>query len=188
MKKLVSSILMSIDGFAGGPNGELDMFPVDEKFFDLANQLTQQADTALYGRKTYDVMQNYWPTAADKPNASQHDKEHSSWYNKVNKVVISKMLKSDKQANITVISTNIKDEIIKLKQRAGKNIQIFGSPSIVNLLMPENLIDEYWWFVAPVVIGTGIPIFNDFKSKINLKLLSTMSSDSGIVGLHYEKQ
>ncbi len=179
---------MTLDGFAAGPNGELDMFPVDEKFFDLANQLTQQADTALYGRKTYDIMQAYWPTAADKPNASKHDKEHSGWYNKVNKVVISKTMKSDKQNNAIVISTNIKEEIIKLKQGIGKNIQIFGSPSIVNLLMPENLIDEYWWFVAPVVIGNGIPIFKDFKKKINLKLVSMMNSDSGIVGLHYEKK
>ena len=186
MKKLVSSILMTLDGFAAGPNGELDMFNVDQKFFDVANKLTQEADTALYGRVTYQIMDSYWPTAADQPNASKHDKEHSTWYNKVNKIVLSKTLKSNK-ANTTIISTNITEEITKLKQGTGKNIQIFGSPGIVRLLTQENLIDEYWLFVAPVILGNGILVFKDGKNRVNLKLLETMSSDSGITGLHYER-
>jgi dihydrofolate reductase len=186
MKKLVSSILMTIDGYAANANGEMNMFPVDEKFFKLADDLIKQADTALYGRKTYDMMEAYWPTAADKPDASWHDKAHSAWYNKVDKFVVSKTIK-DSKSKTTVIGNDVINEIKKLKESAGKNIQIFGSPSIVGLLMQENLIDEYWLLVAPVIIGNGISIFKDIKTRVNLKLIGTMTTDSGITGLHYQK-
>lgn len=187
MGKLVSSIIMSLDGFACGPNGELDMFKVEQGFFDLANRLTQAADVALYGRGTYKIMQDYWPTAGDSRDASKHDKEHSAWYNNVPKYVLSTTLKSDAANKMTVISNNVAQEINKLKQDTKRNIQIFGSPGAVRSLMQENLIDEYWIFLAPVIIGNGIPIFKEMKGGINLKYLGNESYNSGMIGLHYEK-
>ena len=80
----------SLDGFVAGPNGELNWPKLDEEIFDFVATMTDKADTALYGRKTYEIMQGYWPAAGDKSNASKHDKEHSAWYNKVSKVVLSK--------------------------------------------------------------------------------------------------
>jgi hypothetical protein len=97
MRKLVSSIIVSLDGMTSGPKGELDMFKVDDEFFDISNQLTEEADAVLYGKGIFTIMQSYWPTAGDAPNASKHDKEHSAWYNKVPKYVLSStMKKSDR--------------------------------------------------------------------------------------------
>ncbi|MFI5205582.1 MAG: dihydrofolate reductase family protein, partial [Candidatus Paceibacterales bacterium] len=87
-----------------------------------------QSDTALYGRVTYEMMQNYWPTAGEKPNATKHDIEHSTWYNKVSKIVLSKTMLETGLHNTKVIGHQLSDNINKLKQREGKNILIFGSP------------------------------------------------------------
>ena len=177
----------SLDGFVAGPNGEMDWIIVGEEMFDHAAQQTQQADTALYGRVTYQMMQSYWPTAADKPNASKHDKEHSTWYNKVEKVVVSKKMKGENLPNTNILSHNLINEITELKNKTGKNIVMFGSPSVAYELMSENLIDDYWLFVNPILLGEGIPLFKDIKERTKLKFVASDIFSSGVVCLHYEK-
>jgi dihydrofolate reductase len=177
----------SLDGFVGGPNGEMDWINVDDEMFDYAGQRTNEADTALYGRITYQMMESYWPTAADQPTATKHDIEHSKWYNKVSKVVLSKTLSDENLRNTKIISDNIITEITKLKEAPGKDIIIFGSPSAAHSLMHENLIDDYWLFVNPVLLGEGIPLFKDIKKRIKLTLVKTHIFSSGVVCLHYEK-
>ncbi|MCW3127335.1 MAG: bifunctional deaminase-reductase domain protein [Bacteroidetes bacterium] len=184
MAKLVSSILLTLDGFVAGPNGELDMFNVDQEFFDFSGKLTDEADTAMYGRGTYGIMESYWPTAGDGPDASKHDKEHAAWYNRVEKIVLSTTMK-EAGPGARIIGTDVPAEIRKLKQEKEKNIQIFGSPGVVRTLTAEKLIDEYWIFLAPVVLGKGMPLFKDINQRIDLKLASTFTSGSGIVALHY---
>ena len=184
MAKLVSSVLVTLDGFAAGPNGELNMFNVDQQFFDFADKLTSEADTALYGRGTYGIMESYWPTAGDSPEASTHDKHHSAWYNRAEKIVLSTTMKSA-GPGARIIGTDVAGEISQLKQQKEKNIQIFGSPGAVRTLTAEKLIDEYWIFLAPVVLGHGIPLFRDIHQRIDLKLSSTFTSASGMVALHY---
>jgi dihydrofolate reductase len=186
MKKIVSSIIVSLDGKAAGKNGELNMFKVEEEFFDMSNELTEAADIALYGKGTYYIMQSYWPTAADSPNASKHDKEHSAWYKKVPKFVVSTTLKSSDAPNATIISSNVAEELKKLKQGSGKNIQIFGSPGLVRSLTEQKLIDEYWMFIYPTIIGDGMPLFKDMKHAADFKLLESRALKSGAVALHYE--
>lgn len=150
---------VSLDGFVGGPKGEMDWVHIDESVFDFAGQRTANADTALYGRVTYEMMQGYWPTAGDKPNASKHDKEHSAWYNSVTKVVLSRTMSGQAPPKTTVISNHVGDAIRKLKAQPGKDIVIFGSPSVCHTLMEEDLIDEYWLVINPVLLGNGIPFF-----------------------------
>ncbi len=104
-------------------------------------------------------MDSYWPTAADQPNATKHDIEHSKWYNKVEKVVLSKTMDGIRKNKTTFISDNISVEIQKLKKQTGKNIIIFGSPTAVHSLMENNFIDEYWLFINPIILGQGIPLF-----------------------------
>ena len=84
---------ISLDGFVAGPNGEMDWIKVDEELFDHVGQRIREGDTALYGRVTYQMMEAYWPAAGEEPNASKHDKEHSMWYNKAHKIVISNTMK-----------------------------------------------------------------------------------------------
>src|SRR6267154_1027697 len=129
MRNLIFFMHTSLDGFVAGPNGEMDWINLDDALFDFVATMTDQADTALYGRVTYDMMQSYWPTAGEQPNASKHDKEHSRWYNKVSKVVLSKTMNETGLINTKVISENLSDRINELKQQEGKNILIFGSPT-----------------------------------------------------------
>ncbi len=126
---------MSLDGFVAGPNGEMDWIRLPQELFDWGGILTEQADTALYGRITYEMMQNYWPNAGSRPNASKHDKDHSAWYNKVTKVVVSKTMKDAGLEKTMIIRDHIAQNVEKLKQQPGKNIQMYGSPSVIQELL-----------------------------------------------------
>src|SRR6478752_4593165 len=107
MRKIISFMHISLDGFVAGSNGEMNWIKVDEEIFDHVGKRIDQSDTALYGRVTYDMMQSYWPTAGDEPDASKHDIEHSSWYNQAHKIVLSKTLKAADLVNTTIISNNL---------------------------------------------------------------------------------
>jgi len=188
MRKLVLFMHASLDGFVAGPNGEMDWISVNDEIFEYAGRRTDEADTALYGRVTYEMMDNYWPTAADQPSASKHDIDHSRWYNKVAKVVFSRTMKNNDSKKVKVISGNLNKEMTGLKQAAGKDILIFGSPRAVHSLMAEDLIDDYWLFINPIFLGGGIPLFKDIKSRAALKLIENKAFASGVVCLHYERK
>jgi dihydrofolate reductase len=186
MRKLVLFMHVSLDGFVAGNNGEMDWINVDEEIFEYDEQRTHESDTALYGRTTYQMMEAYWPTAADQPNPTKHDIEHSRWYSHVAKVVLSRTMREANLVNTKIISDNLTDEIIKLKQGAGKEIIIFGSPTAAHSLMAAGLIDDYWLFVNPVLLGQGIPLFKGIKDKTALTLVASKVFSSGVVCLHYE--
>jgi dihydrofolate reductase len=188
MRKLVLFMHTSLDGFAAGPAGDMSWINVDEEIFDYAGNRTDNADTALYGRVTYEMMDAYWPTAGDSPDASKHDLEHSAWYNKVDKVVISRTMSGQGLNKTTVISDNIPAQISELKEREGGEIIMFGSPGASHTLMQHNLIDDYWLFVNPVMLGQGIPVFKDVNERINLRLVESKAFACGVIGLHYIKQ
>jgi dihydrofolate reductase len=187
MRRIVLFMHVSLDGFVAGPNGEMDWIKVDDQMFDFAGQRTNESDTALYGRVTYEMMEAYWPTAADQPNATKHDIEHGTWYNKVDKVILSKTMEGQQLPNTIIISDDIAFRVKSLKQQAGKEIIIFGSPSASHTLMQEGLIDEYWLFVNPILLGNGIPLFKGIQQTTELKLVNSTAFASGVVCLHYQK-
>lgn len=186
MRKLVLFMHTSLDGFVAGPNGEMEWIKTDDEMFEYAGKRTNEADTALYGRVTYQMMEGYWPTAGDQPAATKHDVEHSRWYNKVAKIVLSRTMRGKKIANTTIVSDDVLNEITKLKQATGKEIVIFGSPGAAHSLTQWNLIDDYWLFVNPILLGRGIPLFKEIKEITGLTLLKTNVFASGVVCLHYE--
>jgi dihydrofolate reductase len=185
MRKIISFMHISLDGFVSGPNGELDWVKVDQEIFEYVGKRISEGDTALYGRVTYQMMENYWPTAADKPNASRHDIEHSRWYKNVHKVVLSKTMKSESLTNTEIISDNLSSRIKTVKQQPGNDILLFGSPTATHSLSQLNLIDGYWLFVNPIILGRGVPLFVDIKDKIKLNLLNTRRFASGVTELSY---
>src|SRR3954447_16386818 len=186
MRKIISFMHISLDGFVAGPNGEMNWIKVDEEIFDHIGERISETDTALYGRVTYEMMQNYWPTAGDEPGASKHDIEHSKWYNKAHKLVLSKTMKGAGLTNTTIISDNLSNQINEIKQGAGSEILVFGSPTATHSLIQQNLIDGYWLFVNPIILGRGIPLFVDIKDKIKLKLLApTRQFTCGVTELNY---
>lgn len=186
MRKLVFFMHTSLDGFVSGLKGEMDWIHIDDEIFDFVATITDKADSALYGRVTYEIMQNYWPNAGEQPNATKHDKEHSAWYNKVSKVVLSKTLSEKGLENTIVIKDQLAENINKIKKHEGKNILIFGSPSASLSLLRQNLIDEFWLFVNPVILGKGIPLFKGVEETTKLKLIESKTFSYGVIALHYE--
>ena len=185
MRKIISFMHISLDGFVAGPNGEMNWIKVDEELFDYGAKRITKTDTALYGRKTYEMMEGYWPTAADQPNASKHDIEHSAWYKTAGKIILSKTMKGADLPNTTIISDDLSNKINKLKQEDGSEILLFGSPSATHTLMEQGLIDGYWLFVNPVILGEGIPLFKDVKEQVKLRLVSTQQFTLGVTELSY---
>lgn len=192
MKKIISFMHISLDGFVAGPNGEMDWIKVDEEIFDHVGRRISKTDTALYGRVTFDMMEGYWPSAGSKPAATKHDIEHSKWYNGVHKVVLSRTLKEAELTNTKIISGNLAANINEIKQSrpaAGGNgsedILLFGSPTATHSLMELDLVDGYWLFVNPVILGQGIPLFAGIQNKTMLQLLTTREFGCGVTELNY---
>jgi dihydrofolate reductase len=185
MRNLISFMHISLDGFVAGPNGEMDWIKVDEDIFDYVGKRISQGDTALYGRVTYQMMESYWPNAGNQPNATKHDIEHSKWYKNVHKIVLSKTMKDEDLTNTEIISNNLSERIDKLKQQPGNEIAVFGSPTATHALMQLNLIDGFWLFVNPIILGKGIPLFTNIQNKINLQLLTTKQFTCGVTELNY---
>jgi dihydrofolate reductase len=185
MRKIISFMHISLDGFVAGLNGEMDWIKVDEEIFDHVGKRISGGDTALYGRVTYQMMENYWPTAGDKPTATRHDIEHARWYKKVHKVVLSGTMDATGLIDTKIISGNLPDRINEIKKQDGEDILLFGSPTATHSLIQLNLIDGYWLFVNPIILGQGIPLFADIKDRIKLKLLSTRPFTCGVTELNY---
>ena len=185
MRKIISFMHISLDGYVAGLNGEMDWIKVDEEIFDHVSKRISLTDSALYGRATYKMMENYWPNAGGEPNASKHDIDHSKWYTKAHKIVLSKTMRGADLPNTTIISDNLSDRMSEIKQQAGNEILLFGSPTATHSLIQQNLIDGYWLFVNPIILGKGIPLFVDIKDKIKLKLLTTRQFASGVTELNY---
>ncbi|GGH76723.1 dihydrofolate reductase [Filimonas zeae] len=187
MGKIVLFMHTSLDGFAAGVNGEMDWIHVDDEIFDFGAERITRTNTALYGRVTFEMMEGYWPTAAEQPGASKHDKEHSAWYKTARKVVLSNSLDQAAHANTTVIGKeDYPAAIKKIKEETEGEILLFGSPSTAHALLAENLIDECWLFVNPVLLGEGIPVFKNIKEKQLLKLVKAHVFSSGVVCLQHQ--
>jgi dihydrofolate reductase len=188
MRKLVLFLHASLDGFVEGPNGEMDIGWVsyDADLEKHAKEILSTADTVIWGRGTYQMMHSYWTSVPSNPSASQHERDHAEWIEKTAKIVFSTTLVKVEWNNSRLVKQNIEEEIKNLKQQPGKDMVILGSPRLAHYLMQFDLIDEYKITVSPVLIGSGLPLFQGLKEKINLKLIENKTFDSGAIGLIYE--
>ena len=185
MRNLVAFMHMSLDGFAGGPNGELDWVAYDEELQSYAATIVDTVGTALYGRVTYHMME-FFRTVPDNPESTEQERSHAAWIEAIPKVVVSTTLAESDWNNTTVINDNLVTAITALKQQSGKDIVIFGSPSLTQTLAQSGLVDEYQLTVSPVLLGKGIEFFAPLAEKQALQLLSHKVFASGALGLHYQ--
>jgi len=185
MRNILSFMHVSLDGFVAGPQGEMDWIKLDDEMFEYADRETDRSDLALYGRNTFEMMDAYWPNAADEPGADKHQINHSAWYNKVDKLVLSKSMAGRQIPKVTVVSDNLRAAIIEIKNQPGQQIVIFGSPGAVHSLMKEGLIDELWLFVNPILLGKGIPMFKDIEAAKSLTLVDSVRFKTGVIALNY---
>jgi dihydrofolate reductase len=176
----------SLDGFVQGTNDwDIGWVTFNEDLENYAEETLRTVDTVLWGRSTYQGMQQYWTSVPNNPEASDYEKRHAAWVNNALKVVVSTTLDNADWNNSMLIKDNIEGEITKLKQQTGGDIVILGSPRLAHSLMRDGLIDEFRINVNPVSLGEGLPIFKDLKERINLELVSNKTFAGGVAGLVY---
>ena len=181
MRKLIMQNFISIDGYFEGPNHDLSWHNVDSEFNRQAIANLDNAHALLFGRITYELMASYWPT----PHALTDDPIVAGKMNSLQKIVFSRTLRTADWANSRLVNGDAAGEIRKLKQQEGKNLLIFGSSDLVVSIMGKNLIDEYDFYVNPVILGKGKSIFQGAAGMVKVKLLETRIFASGNVLLRY---
>lgn len=180
MRKLKLQVQISVDGFVGGPNGELDWMTWnwDQKLKDHVTALTEPVDTILLGRKMADGFISHWAKVAEDPTSEDH------WAGKkftdTPKVVFTKTLEGSEWPNTTLAKGDLADELKTLKEREGGDMIVYGGSNFVSNLIRHNLIDEYYLFVNPVAIGQGLSIFGEVGEAFRLENAATIAFDCGI--------
>ncbi len=181
MRKLIFAINTTLDGCC-----DHTKFIPDEDTFAYVTQLTRDADTFVYGRKTYQLMVPYWPDVAKEDPSD----EFAQAFNAVEKIVIfSQSLDSAEEGKTRIVRTGLQNEVLKLKQEQGKNIMT-GGVNLASQLAALGLIDEYYFVVHPIIVGEGTRLFEGINLPENLqvKLVETTVFKSGAVVLRYLKQ
>jgi dihydrofolate reductase len=180
MRKLIAAINMTLDGFCDHTAGI-----ADDELFQHYNELLRNADSLLYGRITYQLMESYWPAVVKNPTGNKPTDEFAVLIDNIPKIVFSHTLKTVDWKNVTLAKGGMKEEVLELKRQAGKNI-LAGSPSLIVTLTQLDLIDEYQLCVQPIILGNGLRLFKNINDRINLKLIKTKIFGSGALILYYE--
>src|SRR3984885_10441407 len=179
MKKLIYAINLTLDGGCDHTNGV-----PDDDLFEYSTHLVRGADLLVYGRKTYQLMVPYWPDVANNPSETKADIEFAQTFVSRKKVVFSRSLASMDDGNTRIVRTNLRDEILKLKQEPGKPILV-GGVDIPSQLIELGLIDEYRFVVAPVIAGEGRRLFEGvhLPERLRLRLVESKVFESGSIAL-----
>lgn len=188
MRKLKLQMQVSLDGFIAGENGEMDWmtWDWDDQLKDYIGQLTETIDCIVLGRVLAEGFIPHWAGVA----ANSDDPENSSgkMFTHTPKVVFSRTLTDSPWENTRIATDNLVTEINGLKNLPGKDIMAYGGGKMVSSLIRENLIDEYHLCMNPVILGKGIPVFQEVADRLNLKLSGSYPFDCGIVVLRYQRQ
>lgn len=180
MRKVIAAINMTLDGYV-----DHTAMIADDELHQHYNDLLKKADTILYGRITYQLMESYWPMVVKNPTGNKPTDEFGRLIDKITKIVFSHTLKNVNWENTTLAKKDIKEEVVELKNRAGQEI-LAGSRSLIVALLNLNLIDEFQICVQPIILGNGLPLLKNISDRINLKLLRTKTFSSGSIVLYYE--
>ncbi|HEY2390147.1 MAG TPA: dihydrofolate reductase family protein [Candidatus Angelobacter sp.] len=184
MRNLIYAINITLDGCYDHTTQS-----VDEEKLEYFTQLTREVDVQVFGRKTYQLMVPYWSDVLKDPSATKADTEFARAFVSIQKIVFSRTLDSAEDKNTRIVRTNLRDEILKLKQEQGKNILV-GGVDIPSQLTELGLVDEFRFVVGPVIAGAGRRLFEgvNLPEKLKLKLVETKIFKSGSVVLRYLKQ
>ncbi len=181
MRKLKLQMQISINGFVGGPNGELDWMKGewDEALRNYLIRLHENVDTILLGRKLAEIFIPHWAKAAK--DTADEDYIYAKQMAKRHKVVFSKTLNSSPWEN-TVIEKDLVEGVTKLKEQAGEDMIVYGGAGFVSELIRHDLIDELHLLVDPTTIAEGMTIFRDKKIFQHVK---STSFSCGTVVIEY---
>jgi dihydrofolate reductase len=188
MRKLVVSLNVTVDGFVAADDESLDWHPPywTDEIAETTAELLSRADTILLGKNTYQAMAAYWPFQAKSMNFPRTDIAYADMMNNYQKVVLSSTMNAVWWNNSLLLKGNLQKEIARLKKQHGRDILTYGSVSLVKKLVAVNLVDEYQFWVHPVILGHGKPLFNKLKNNMSLKLVGQKVFSSGVVLMVYQ--
>ena len=179
MRKLIAAMNITLDGYC-----DHTVMTADDEIHDHYTDLLRGADTIIYGRITFQLME-YWKYVLENPTGNKATDDFAAAIDNIQKIVYSRTLKSVDWKNTELKSEIIKEEIVELKQNAGRDIFV-GSPSLIVALGNLGLVDEYQLGLHPTVVGSGLQLFKNINDRIDLKLLKTKLFECGAVVLYYE--
>jgi dihydrofolate reductase len=183
MRKLIFAINTTLDGCVDHTKGF-----ADEETHEYFTHLMRDVDLQVFGRITYQLMVPFWPEVARNQSMSQASNEFARTFDSINKIVFSRSLDKSDDRNTRIVSANLHDEILKLKQEQGKNILV-GGVDIPSQLIELGLVDEYRFVVGPIVAGEGRRLLEgvSLPERLQLKLVESKIFRSGCVALRYLK-
>lgn len=176
MRKLFLQLLVSVDGYFDGPDGQLDWFAVDDEFLSYVDEMLESIDGILLGRTTYQGFATLWPKSTQAEAARM---------NALPKLVASTTLNNTTWSNTTIIAGDVPTAVARMKQEPGKDLAIFGSSILATSLAAHGLIDEFRFFVAPVILGRGRRFLDGLPGRLDLTIQETRVSGSGLVTQFY---
>lgn len=182
MGNLILFNMMSLDGFFERKNKALDWHNVDEEFNEFALEQLNEADNLIFGRKTYELMVEYWPTK----KALSNDSGIAERMNGIAKNIFSKTLDTTNWENTKVFQNDVLKVVPELKKSSDKDILILGSANLSETLIQNGLIDRYRIMINPIILGMGNPLFPNLKNQMDLNLIHTKSFKSGNVLVEYK--
>lgn len=184
MARVVYGMLASLDGFIEDRQGSIEWTMPDEELHRHFNELELETGAHLYGRRLFEEMQGFWPTADQDPGAPEFVKEYARAWRMVPNVVFSRTLASV-DANSRLVREDIAEEVGKLKAQPGKDLNV-GGAGIASTFMKFGLIDEYRVYAHPILLGAGKPMFAGVEQPLNLRLMEATRFGSGVTLLRYE--
>lgn len=185
MRAVIWIVHISLDGFVANKDGRLDDFDSGEENLAFVTEICKAADTILTGRVTHDMLHAFWPQAGVRPGATLAEKNYSGWYNAAQKLVATRSPPGPREDGVSFISSDYVSFVQRAKCAAGKAMVIFGSPDMAAQLLRCNLVDVYWIFVNPVILGKGIPLFSQPLGETRLTLCETRRFANGETALKY---
>ena len=188
MRKLKLQMQITVDGYVAGPNGELDWrtWNWDDKLKAFAYPLRDTSDTILLGRKQAEVFIPHFEETVNNFQGKNSDATKDETFIYANrmvtmpKIVFTKTMKSFKGKNVSVENGDLVTAINNLKRKEGKDMIVYGGVEFVSSLVKEGLIDEFNFFVNPVMINKGLRIFDTLPHRQTLSLVSAAAYACGI--------
>ncbi|MFJ2027608.1 dihydrofolate reductase family protein [Streptomyces sp. NPDC087897] len=184
MNRIVTSISLSLDGFFEGPDQDIDWHTVDEELHQHFNDHLRTMGAFVEGRVTYELMEEFWPTADQDPENEGPMAEFAGIWREMPKLVFSRTLESV-GPNATLLHEVDPEQVRALCEAASGDL-VVGGAGLLESFRRHDLIDEYRIYVHPLILGRGRSFFPDTEERQRLRLLETRTFGNGVVLLRYE--
>jgi dihydrofolate reductase len=186
MGKIIALGHMSLDGYMADTNRQISFVKMDEEIGNYVAEFWRGAAGTIYGRKTYELMDPFWPDVLKDPEKwPGWIVKYAEWVDAAVKVVVSTTMKSSSWRNTRIISGDVAEALGRVKQEVKGDLLLLASAQVLSALLAEGLVDEVVVTVTPVVLGAGLPYFSGLRDRVGLVLKEERKFTNGMVGLRY---